>query len=391
MSTWPRCRRATSSALRDADLQHPPAAEARSSASPGAENVRELRRERGGRNAARRRRLRQCHDAGLCLAGRPRAGRACGADRAIELNGVAFHENARPSRSAVAPAPIPRRFTALLRSPAASRSPRSRRSTSCSPGARRSLPPIRTRPMRGATAPRSTGCAGGGRAGGEALAEAVARSLFKLMAYKDEYEVARLHTDPAFHADIARRFTGDYRLNFHLAPPHAERGKDAGGRPLKKRFGPWMLGAFRVLAPMKRLRGTPFDPFGYTAERRMERGAGRLVRGRRRPAPRRTSARQHGGGDADRGARPRDPRLRPCQGGGGGPRPAPDRARTRRLRAHVAEERRGLTGLGLTEGKYQETDPAAALALGAPPTVERPALGAVVAGLPTMAARSAIG
>ncbi|MCB8836366.1 indolepyruvate ferredoxin oxidoreductase family protein [Aurantimonas sp. VKM B-3413] len=107
--------------------------------------------------------------------------------------------------------------------------------------------------------------------GGEALAEAVARSLFKLMAYKDEYEVARLHTDPAFHADIARRFTGDYRLNFHLAPPMLNGATDAGGRPLKKRFGPWMIGAFRMLAPMKRLRGTPFDPFGYTEERRMER------------------------------------------------------------------------------------------------------------------------
>jgi len=104
----------------------------------------------------------------------------------------------------------------------------------------------------------------------EALALAVARNLFKLMAYKDEYEVARLHSDGSFAAEIARQFKGDYRLTFHLAPPILG-AKDAKGRPVKTQFGPWMMTAFRLLAKMKRLRGTAFDVFGRTAERRMER------------------------------------------------------------------------------------------------------------------------
>ncbi len=102
------------------------------------------------------------------------------------------------------------------------------------------------------------------------LAEAVAHGLFKLMAYKDEYEVARLHTDRGFHERIAAQFDGDYTLNYHLAPPLLGR-KNAAGEPVKQRFGPWMLTAFRVLARMKRLRGTAFDVFGRTAERREER------------------------------------------------------------------------------------------------------------------------
>ena len=103
------------------------------------------------------------------------------------------------------------------------------------------------------------------------LAEAVARGYFKLLAYKDEYEVARLHADSGLLARIAEQFEGDYRVAFHLAPPMlAPRDPDTG-LPRKRRFGPWMLPAFRILAKLKRLRGTAFDPFGYTAERRMER------------------------------------------------------------------------------------------------------------------------
>ena len=107
--------------------------------------------------------------------------------------------------------------------------------------------------------------------GSETLTDAVARALFKLMAYKDEYEVARLHRLPAFTEAIAQTFEGDYRLVHHLAPPLLAAGLDARGRPRKRAFGPWMRNAFRLLAPLKRLRGTPFDPFGRTAERRMER------------------------------------------------------------------------------------------------------------------------
>ncbi|WP_299938702.1 indolepyruvate ferredoxin oxidoreductase family protein [uncultured Nitratireductor sp.] len=107
--------------------------------------------------------------------------------------------------------------------------------------------------------------------GSDAVSRAVARSLFKLMAYKDEYEVARLHTQTGFSTRIAEEFEGDYRIVHHLAPPFLASGTDARGRPLKREFGPWVRLPFRMLARMKRLRGTAFDPFGRTAERRMER------------------------------------------------------------------------------------------------------------------------
>ncbi len=107
--------------------------------------------------------------------------------------------------------------------------------------------------------------------GSTALAEAVARSLFKLMAYKDEYEVARLHTETGFLERLAEEFEGDYTVHHHLAPPLLSTGKDHRGRPRKRRFGPWIRVPFRVLARLRRLRGTAFDPFGYTAERRRER------------------------------------------------------------------------------------------------------------------------
>jgi indolepyruvate ferredoxin oxidoreductase len=102
------------------------------------------------------------------------------------------------------------------------------------------------------------------------FAEAVARYFFKLMAYKDEYEVARLYTNGAFKKQIEATFEGDMRLEFHLAPPLLGK-KDAQGNLAKTSFGPWMLKAFAVLAKFKGLRGTPFDIFGYTEERRTER------------------------------------------------------------------------------------------------------------------------
>ena len=102
------------------------------------------------------------------------------------------------------------------------------------------------------------------------LTEAVARYLFKLMAYKDEYEVARLHSDPAFLARIASQFEGDYTLNYHLAPPLIAK-KNAAGELQKSKFGPAMLTGFRWLAKLKGLRGTALDPFGRTEERRTER------------------------------------------------------------------------------------------------------------------------
>jgi indolepyruvate ferredoxin oxidoreductase len=103
------------------------------------------------------------------------------------------------------------------------------------------------------------------------LAEPAVRSLFKLMAYKDEYEVARLHSLPALADRLAETFEGDFKVKYHLAPPFLPLGTDARGRPRKREFGPWMRPAFRALARMRRLRGTRLDPFGYSAERRTER------------------------------------------------------------------------------------------------------------------------
>ena len=102
------------------------------------------------------------------------------------------------------------------------------------------------------------------------LTEAVAQGLFKLMAYKDEYEVARLHADAAFAAKIGEMFEGEVKLVHHFAPPILGR-TDAQGRPVKQAFGPWMHKALPWLAKLKFLRGTAFDPFGRTEERRTER------------------------------------------------------------------------------------------------------------------------
>jgi len=102
------------------------------------------------------------------------------------------------------------------------------------------------------------------------LTEAVARNLFKLMAYKDEYEVARLHSDPAFLGHIDAMFEGDYQLHYHLAPPLIAK-KNARGELIKRPFGPAMGTAFRVLARLRGLRGTALDVFGRSEERRIER------------------------------------------------------------------------------------------------------------------------
>ncbi len=107
--------------------------------------------------------------------------------------------------------------------------------------------------------------------GRNGLAEAVARYYFKLLAYKDEYEVARLYTDGKFMARIREQFEGSYRLHIHLAPPLVAPRDPNTGELQKREYGRWVLGLFKLLAPLRRLRGTPFDIFGYTAERRRER------------------------------------------------------------------------------------------------------------------------
>jgi indolepyruvate ferredoxin oxidoreductase len=106
--------------------------------------------------------------------------------------------------------------------------------------------------------------------GGDRFVREVALTLARLMAYKDEYEVARLYTQPLFMERLRNQFSGDFKLSFHLAPPLLP-GRDPSGRPKKYTFGSsgWWL--FKLLARLKGLRGTAFDPFGYTSERRMER------------------------------------------------------------------------------------------------------------------------
>ncbi|MCC6778173.1 MAG: indolepyruvate ferredoxin oxidoreductase family protein [Hyphomicrobiales bacterium] len=108
--------------------------------------------------------------------------------------------------------------------------------------------------------------------GQSGLAEAVARYLFKLMAYKDEYEVARLYADPAFRQQVASELGGErQRLHVHLAPPLLAPRDKVTGEPRKLTFGPWIFPVFHALAGLRFLRGTALDPFGYTAERRTER------------------------------------------------------------------------------------------------------------------------
>jgi indolepyruvate ferredoxin oxidoreductase len=107
--------------------------------------------------------------------------------------------------------------------------------------------------------------------GRRGLAEAVAKSLYKLMAYKDEYEVGRLYSDGEFLKKLGSQFEGDYKLTFHLAPPLFADRDPATGQLKKREYGAWVMPMFRILASLKRLRGTRLDVFGYSEERRMER------------------------------------------------------------------------------------------------------------------------
>jgi indolepyruvate ferredoxin oxidoreductase len=105
----------------------------------------------------------------------------------------------------------------------------------------------------------------------QSLTRAVAIGYARLLAYKDEYEVARLYTDGRFERELAEHFEGDYRVSLSLAPPLLP-GRDSNtGRPRKRSFGPWVLRAMKVLARCRRLRGTPLDPFGWHPDRREER------------------------------------------------------------------------------------------------------------------------
>ncbi|MGO1693367.1 MAG: DUF6537 domain-containing protein [Marinobacter sp.] len=103
------------------------------------------------------------------------------------------------------------------------------------------------------------------------LTRAVAQHLYRFMAFKDEYEVARLFAETDFMKEVNNTFEGDFKIHFHLAPPIMNRGTDAQGRPKKRQFGPWMFRAFKLLAKFRVLRGTAIDPFSYSADRKMDR------------------------------------------------------------------------------------------------------------------------
>ncbi len=107
--------------------------------------------------------------------------------------------------------------------------------------------------------------------GGNRLTSAVVRSYFKLLAYKDEYEIARLYSDPSFKTALGQKFKSYSRLRLHLAPPLIARRERSTGRLKKQEYGPWIFSALRLLSKLRTIRGTPFDPFGHTRERRMER------------------------------------------------------------------------------------------------------------------------
>jgi indolepyruvate ferredoxin oxidoreductase len=197
-------------------------------------------------------------------------------DRAIELNGVASEFNrkaflwgrrAAVDRGAVERAAMPRQAVPeshrLSQSLDETIARRVRFLTAYQDAAYARRYEQTVRRVRAAESERAPGRSG--------LAEAVSRSLFKLMAYKDEYEVARLYTEGEFLHRLRDTFEGGYTLQFHLAPPLTAERDPRTGHLRKKAFGPWMLGAFRVLAKLRRLRGTPFDVFGYSAERRTER------------------------------------------------------------------------------------------------------------------------
>ncbi len=146
------------------------------------------------------------------------------------------------------------------------------------------------------------------------LADAVARYLFKLMAYKDEYEVARLFADEAFLKQVHSEFDGDkLRFEFHLAPPLLARRDKTTGLPRKMTFGAWLLPAFRVLARLKFLRGTACDPFGYSVERKTERKLIADYEAMLTEVLRQAHARQPCRRGRARGDPGENPRLRPCQ------------------------------------------------------------------------------
>ena len=201
---------------------------------------------------------------------------AAGIERAIELNGVAVESNRETFRWGRRAALDLQAVTALVAPESGAPAPSAPAESVEALTERRAEDLVRYQDRAYAERYRALVAeaqrAEAGRAAGKhGFAEAVARYAYKLMAYKDEYEVARLFTDGAFASELERHFEGDMRLEFHMAPPiFAARDPDTG-LPRKRSFGPWMMRALRMLAGLRGLRGTRFDPFGRSEERRTER------------------------------------------------------------------------------------------------------------------------
>jgi indolepyruvate ferredoxin oxidoreductase len=193
--------------------------------------------------------------------------------RAIELNGAAVEDNHRAFHWGRRTAHDPAGVEALLAGDAAEAAPPFARDLDAIIARRRehlAAYQDEAYAQRYQALVERVRAAEAGAGAGATLTEAVARGYHKLLAYKDEYEVARLYTAPEFAAELAATFEGDYRLEFHLTLPWS-RCTTPGAEPKKQRFGPWMMTAMKLLANFKFLRGTALNPFGHSAERVQER------------------------------------------------------------------------------------------------------------------------
>jgi indolepyruvate ferredoxin oxidoreductase len=201
---------------------------------------------------------------------------AASIEQAIEINGVAIKMNTEAFRLGRLAAADPARLAAMLKGQDETAAPKTLEAMSLDEiiGHRSAYltdyqnAALAERYRKLVTLVRNAARDGGHD---EALPRAVAINYAKLLAYKDEYEVARLYTNGGFEKLLRDQFDGDFKIKFNLAPPIMGGGKDALGRPLKRAFGPWMLSVFRVLAKLRGLRGTAFDIFAQSPDRRLER------------------------------------------------------------------------------------------------------------------------
>ena len=201
---------------------------------------------------------------------------AVGIERAIELNAVAVESNRETFRWGRRAAVDPEAVTALVAPESAAPAPGAPAASVEALVERRTKDLVRYQNRAYAERYRAIvaeaqQAEARGAPGKRGFSEAVARYAYKLMAYKDEYEVARLFTDGTFALQLERHFEGDIRLEFHMAPPLLVSRDPDTGLPRKRSYGPWMMRALRVLANLRGLRGTRFDPFAYSEERRTER------------------------------------------------------------------------------------------------------------------------